>query len=402
MTGFKEKLGCNRARVLALVFFIMQFAACRTREPLATKVEASPPDPLALAIAKVEEDRGEATGDLAAVEVPQELKHYSDRRMFLAVQVAEARRLSYEGPRDFAELVRLISAGDLVEMEPFSEDHLLYGVGEKATDDLFTHYDAATNSDIPLFSTYQQFQNELDRLNVSLGDARAGIAGLEAEMRSAAKIGRARRKVLRRLIAEGRKSASGIEERKKLLATFYQDRDRSKEMDSEYRLLADFAKNFNGKSYDLSIPDERRQFRVRLLSFIRPEARDVLLEIARSYRAGFNRPLPVTSLVRTGDYQRHLRETNKNAATNATPPHTTGLAFDIYDYYMSAAEQNFLMAEIAGLEAEGRVEALRERRDHIHVFAFAEGTRPDGESIARALGGKRAGAKHTRLGSKRH
>ena len=38
--------------------------------------------------------------------------------------------------------------------------------------------------------------------------------------------------------------------------------------------------DFDGRSYDLRTPAGRAQFKARLLSFIRPEAREVLLEIA--------------------------------------------------------------------------------------------------------------------------
>jgi len=197
-----------------------------------------------------------------------------------------------------------------------------------------------------------------------------------------------------RALTRNRKTVAAAEKNLKVLASFYQDPKQFKELTSEYRMLADIAGGFGGQSYDLTKGEDRRQFRMRLLSFIRPEARSVLLEIAADYKAKFNRPLPVTSLVRSGDYQRHLRETNKAAATTAIPPHTTGLAFDIYDYYMSAPEQDYLMQVIARMKVAGRVEALREQRDHIHVFAFAEGSRPDDASIAQAIGrkqGKRGG-----------
>ena len=41
------------------------------------------------------------------------------------------------------------------------------------------------------------------------------------------------------------------------------------------------------------------------------------------------------------------------------------------------------MARIARLEDEGRVEALRENLNHIHVFAFPDGQRPH-ESLIQA------------------
>jgi hypothetical protein len=188
-----------------------------------------------------------------------------------------------------------------------------------------------------------------------------------------------------RELDRSRKSIGAAEKSKMVFAAFYQDPRRLKELQSEYRVLAEVAAGLGGRSYDLAKPEDRRELKIRLLSFVRPEARDVLLEIGRSYRAKFNRPLPITSLVRPGDYQRHLRETNKSAATTAIPPHTTGLAFDVYDFFMSAAEQDYLMQEIARLKTAGRVEALREQRDHIHVFAFAEGRRPDDALISQAI-----------------
>ncbi|MET0621792.1 MAG: hypothetical protein ABW250_02320 [Pyrinomonadaceae bacterium] len=68
------------------------------------------------------------------------------------------------------------------------------------------------------------------------------------------------------------------------------------------------------------------------------------------------------------------------------PPHSTGLAFDILYRYMTAEEQEHVMADIARLRDAGRVESLRENRDHFHVFAFVDGRRPDEELIAASLG----------------
>ena len=43
---------------------------------------------------------------------------------------------------------------------------------------------------------------------------------------------------------------------------------------------------------------------------------------------------------------------------------------------MAPDEQNFVMDLVAKLEDDQKVEALRENRGHIHIYAFAEGTRP--------------------------
>ena len=123
-------------------------------------------------------------------------------------------------------------------------------------------------------------------------------------------------------------------------------------------------------------PDDRTRFQVRLLSFVRPPPREVVLQLARAYHEQFDRLLPVSSLVRTERYQRRLSRVNRNATRVDIPPHATGMAFDISYKFMAADEQNFIMERVAQLEAEGRVEALRENRNAIHIYTFAGGQRP--------------------------
>src|ERR1043165_7265271 len=113
-------------------------------------------------------------------------------------------------------------------------------------------------------------------------------------------------------------------------------------------------------------------------------------EVAVAYHAEFNRPLPVSSLVRPEQYQHQLRRVNRNAVTIDSPPHSTGLAFDIDYRYMSVAEQNFLMRELARMKNEGRIEVIRERNANYHVFSFVNGSRPSDDLIASCL--EKAGA----------
>ena len=68
-----------------------------------------------------------------------------------------------------------------------------------------------------------------------------------------------------------------------------------------------------------------------------------------------------------------------------TPPHSTGLAFDIDYRYMDIAEQNFVMNELARMKSEGRIEVLRERGANFHVFAFIDGRRPSDDLINASL-----------------
>src|SRR5204863_7401515 len=124
---------------------------------------------------------------------------------------------------------------------------------------------------------------------------------------------------------------------------------------------------------------------INMLRSLRPEALKALEEIAKSYHDKFDRPLPVSSLVRPEQYQHALNKVNRNAVLIDTSPHSTGLAFDIDYRYMSAAEQSFVMNELARMKDEGRIEAIRERNANYHVFVFVDGKRPSDELIAASL-----------------
>jgi hypothetical protein len=349
-------------------------------------VEPAKVDPWKEAASKIEEDRGEPIGRKAEVHTPDELKHYADRRRFLAMQVAETREQDYKLPHDYAELVEMIRGKSLVEMEPLGEDYILYGVGANASDDAFAHYDEAEGENVPLFASDEDFKEEYDRLTKLINEPQSRVARLEGEIRKLKKRDRVRRNALQTEIAELRKKASPAIARRKLIESYSKNPEKRETLVEEWRLVSGMAADLGGKAYDLSDPPARKQFKVRLLSFLRPEARNVLLEIARDYRAKFDRPLPITSLVRPEQYQRRLGETNPNATRISSPPHATGLAFDIFYFYMTADEQDYLMSLIAKLKADGRVEALRENRNHIHVFAFPDGQRPDESLVAQAMG----------------
>jgi len=157
-----------------------------------------------------------------------------------------------------------------------------------------------------------------------------------------------------------------------------------------YQSLQELAKNFNGRSYDLNNPSDRYALKVNMLSAIRPQALKIIEQVATAYHNQFARPLPVSSLVRPEQYQHSLRRVNRNAVTIDAPPHSTGLAFDIDYRYMSVAEQNFVMRELAQLKSEGKIEVIRERSANYHVFAFVNGTRPSDDLVTASL--EKAGA----------
>jgi hypothetical protein len=282
-------------------------------------------------------------------------------------------------------LIDLIRAGKLVEIEPVGKDYILYGVGGNATDEPFSHFDRESGQNIPLHEYDKEFEEEQNRLADSAREMRLRIAEIEAEHRKTKRRDRKLRSALQAQISDSRKSYSALIKRMELLASFYKNNGKRRLIEREYKALKEFSADFGGQSYELADAASRQKMKVRLLSFLRPEARDILFEIARSYSEKFERPLPVTSLIRPEQYQRLLGETNPNATRADVPPHSTGMAFDIYYYYMTASEQDFLMAEVARLEDEGRVEALRENRNHIHIFAFVEGRPPDERLVVQSM-----------------
>ena len=315
-------------------------------EPSATPVAlASAPAPapgtLEAAIAQVEEVRGSP----GRVEIPDELKHYEDHRRFLAVQMADSQDRHYRLPDDEADLAELIRQGEVVEMPPLGDDYVLYDLGTDVTDDPLVHYDPESGKDIRLFPSLAEYQAEDQRLA-------AAAAG------------------------SGRAAAKARAERE-LLESQYGDPERRDALLREYQAVTSLASDFGGATYNLRDPADRRRFQIRLLSFIRPQAREVLLEIAKDYHQRFGRPLPVTSMIRTQRYQRRLGRVNRNATPVEMPPHTTGMAFDVSYKFMAPDEQNFIMDEVARLKEGGRVEALRERRNHFHIYVLAGGPPPE-------------------------
>jgi hypothetical protein len=352
---------------------------------LTTTAEAAETDLWNQAVQKVKEDRGEPTGRQAKVDIPSELSHYSDSRRFLAIQVAEWREHRFETPHDFVDLARQISTGELVELKRVSDTYVLFGVGGNADREPFTYYDKNSARRIALYGE-AELKAEYTRLAENGAGIEDEINALKKEFDTVGRGARSRRVKLQARIAEREKALKAVKENKELLDDYYGDGERRRQLLADYEALANLAAHLSGRSYNISDPAARQEMKIRMLSFLRPEALKVMEEIADAYHQKFERPLPVTSLVRPDEYQQMLHKVNPNATLIDTPPHSTGLAFDINYKYMTAEEQSYVMDYLAGLEDQGRIEVLRENRDHYHVFAFIDGARPSESLISQSLG----------------
>ncbi|MEP7037806.1 MAG: DUF5715 family protein [Acidobacteriota bacterium] len=140
----------------------------------------------------------------------------------------------------------------------------------------------------------------------------------------------------------------------------------------DYSILKTLANNYNGQKYDLNNSTDRLQMKRRLLRMFHPRAKAFLEELGAAYYAEFNRPLKVTSLTRSLEYQFDLSKATRNAYRGTTPPHSTGATFDLAYMQMTAKEQTFLMAKLAEYEKAGRVDALREvaQTPCLHIFVI--------------------------------
>lgn len=344
--------------------------------------EAAEIDPWTLAVRTVSADRGEPVGRQAKVEIPAQVRHYSDTRRFLAVQTAEWLEHRISTPADMVELASMIQRGEMAPLPQLTENFVLLGVGWNSSEGPFTRY--RNGRSVGLFDE-AGLEREYERLAKSSDSLKAEIAELRKELSTLGRRARKQRSELNAQMEKKQKDLKQADEQNALLKQFYGNVESRQSMLNDYQLLVNLARSQPDREFSLEDPVARREFKMRLLSAMRPEARKVLEEIALAYREKFSLPLPITSLVRTDEYQRRLSRVNPNATLIETPPHSTGLAFDVFYGYMTAAEQAHLMHHLAKLKDEGRIEVLRENRDHYHVFAFLDGARPSEQLIQRAM-----------------
>jgi hypothetical protein len=387
MKGFRKELLVTvfvSAAAAVAVYALLRFTAPRWYGQQSASAPASLrqlTDSWEEAVAKVKEERVESATQ-PAIEVPPQLRHYSDRNWFLATQVAEVHKYNIQTSQDFVDLAALIVRGELVPLPALTDNYILYGVGATANNDRFNRF--ADDHSVELY-TEAELRDAYARLDTTRASIGNQTASLRSQLGALKKRDRAKQRELQKQISAREQELTAVADENALLDQSYGTTESRQRLFMNYRSLQELAKNFAGRSYNLNDPGDRQAMKVNLLRALRPQAVKVLEEIAEKYHSSFGRRLPVSSLVRPEQYQHALRKVNRNAVLIDTPPHSTGLAFDIDYRYMSAAEQAFLMTELARLEDEGRIEALRERTANYHVFVFMNGTRPSDELIAASL-----------------
>jgi Family of unknown function (DUF5715) len=368
------------ALLAASVWSFRRYRLLRHLQPITTSIPQT--DLWAQGVEKIKADRGEPMGPNAPVEIPAELRHYSDRHWFLATQVAEVRKANVPSSQDFLDLGSMIQRGEMVTLPAATADYVLFGVGAEADEGPFTRYQDGKNIELynesALGKAYAELESSRSRLQTQ-------ISALKTQLASLKKNERTKQTEIRKEMTARERELGSNKESKAQLDESYGRAESKARLVREYESLQVLARNLGGRSYNLDDPKDRRAMKVSMLSSLRPAAVKILEEVATSYHSQFERPLPVSSLVRPEQYQHALRRVNRNAVLIETPPHSTGLAFDIDYRYMTAAEQTFIMNELARLENEGRIEVIRERNANYHIFAFLNGRRPTDELITASL-----------------
>ena len=379
------------------VWALLRFTAPRrhvsqSADPSNSNIRSADPNLWARSMEKVKEDRGEIGN--VALEIPPQLRHYSDRHWFLATQVAEVRKFNLQSCQDFVDLAAMIEKGEVVSVPAVTDTYVLFGVGARVDGGLFTRYVA--NQDIEV-NDEAGLRDAYARLESAHAKLQKDISGLQTQLAALKKAARAKQDELQKGISARQQELKSNDEDKAQLDQYYGQYSGQSQGQSytspegrpkllrDYESLQALAKNVGGRSLNLDDSSDRQALKVYLLSSLRPQALKILEEIAKEYHDKFDRPLPVSSLIRPEQYQRALRKVNRYAVLIDTPPHSTGLAFDIDYRYMSGAEQNFLMNELARMKDEGRIEVIRERGANYHVFAFIDGQRPGDDLITASL-----------------
>jgi hypothetical protein len=384
----------------AIRFVLPKWHARQIDQP-AEIARAGIPETWDQAAERVKADRGEPAGVSARVETPPELKHYEERHWFLATQVAEVAKHRIQTAQDYMDLAVMIERGEMVTVPALTDSYILFGIGQRATEEAFSRY--TDDRSIELYNE-SQLGDAYKQLDEKRARLQADIASLKSQAGKLKRRERAKQRELQKQISSRETELSAASKEKSELDEVYGNAETRQRMFRDYDSLQSLAKNFAGRSYDLNNSADRHALKISMLSSLRPPALQVMEEVASAYHRQFARRLPVSSLVRPEQYQRALRRVNRNAIMIDTPPHSTGLAFDIDFRYMSAAEQAFVMEELARLKRDGRIEVIRERNANYHVFAFMNGARPSDDLIAASLEearGPRQQAHHATVKSSR-
>jgi hypothetical protein len=120
--------------------------------------------------------------------------------------------------------------------------------------------------------------------------------------------------------------------------------------------------------------------------YCRPWTASFLSDLAKVHAALFQKPIEVSSAVRTVEYQKQLMETNGNAAAaegDVVSPHVTGATVDIAKQGLSKQEMSWMRRWLLPLEKAGKIDVEEEFKQacfHITVYKAYVPEKPEVKS----------------------
>src|SRR3989442_902400 len=249
------------------VWVLLRFTSLRCRvyqcaEPSnAVSVRNADPDLWARSVEKVKEIRGETEN--VAIEIPTELRHYDDRRWFLATQVAEVKKFNLQSMQDFVDLAGMIQRGEMVPLPAVTDTYILFGVGARVDDGAFTRYVANQNIEL---NDEAGLRDAYARLESAHAKLQAEISSLQTQLAAQKKGARTKQDELQKEITARQQELKSNDEDKAQLEEYYGQSYGSPE--SRQKLLRDYksiqalAKNLGGRSFNLDDSSDRQALKV--------------------------------------------------------------------------------------------------------------------------------------------
>ena len=165
--------------------------------------------------------------------------------------------------QDFVDLAAMIERGSMVAVPAVTDTYVLFGVGAKADEGVFTRYE--DDHSIDLYNQ-AQLRDAYKRLDDKKSNLQSEIASLKVQSGWRSKRDCQIQSELQKQITAREQELKSTDEDKALLDQFYGQPGSSQKLFRDYEALQALAKNFGGRSYNLDDLLDRQAMKVNMLS----------------------------------------------------------------------------------------------------------------------------------------
>jgi len=161
------------------------------------------------------------------------------------------------------DLAAMIERGSMVAVPAVTDTYVLFGVGAKADEGVFTRYE--DDHSIDLYNQ-AQLRDAYKRLDDKKSNLQSEIASLKVQSGWRSKRDCQIQSELQKQITAREQELKSTDEDKALLDQFYGQPGSSQKLFRDYEALQALAKNFGGRSYNLDDLLDRQAMKVNMLS----------------------------------------------------------------------------------------------------------------------------------------